>query len=132
MKKLLMLAMVAFALVSCSKTFSPATLKESKWVLTSWPGNVLPADAKATLNFSTDNKISGKSFCNNYGGSSVINGNAMQFSKLFSTKMACQNLGNVEYKYSTELVKVDAGKVNGNKLYLYNGETLLMVFTKEK
>lgn len=121
--------LVVFALQACTKDLKLIKQQDTKWELSEWPGKTLPTAAKATLNITGGNKIGGKSFCNTYGGSAVINGNAIQFSKIFGTKMYCESVGDAENKYYADLEKVTAGKVSGNKLYLYQNETLLLVFS---
>ncbi len=130
MRKLILLMFVVFALKACTKDLKTATQKDTKWVLSGWPGKTLPTKAKATLNISADSKVGGKAFCNTYGGNVVINGNAIQFSKLFGTKMYCEGISDFETKYLADLEKVTAGKVSGRKLHLYANETLLLVFDK--
>ncbi|RYF16918.1 MAG: META domain-containing protein [Flavobacteriales bacterium] len=130
MKKIMIALLVVLALQACTKDLKLITEKDTKWELSEWPGKTLPTAAKATLNISGGNKIGGKSFCNSYGGNAVINGNAIQFSKIFRTKMYCEAVGDAENKYYADLEKVTAGKVSGNKLYLYKDETLLLVFSK--
>lgn len=130
MKKLMIALLVVFTLQACTKDLKLITQKDTKWELAEWPGKTLPTAAKATLNITGGNKIGGKSFCNSYGGNAVINGNAIQFSKIFGTKMYCEAVGDAENKYYADLEKVTAGKVSGNKLYLYQNETLLLVFSK--
>lgn len=119
-----------FALQACTKDLSTIKQGNTKWELTRWPGKKMPTTAKATLNVNQGNKIGGKSFCNTYGGSMVVNGNAIQFSKIFGTKMYCEAVGDAENKYYADLEKVTAGKVSSNRLYLFQNETLLMVFVK--
>lgn len=130
MKKLMMVFLVVFTLQACTKDLSLIKQKDTKWELAQWPGKTLPTTAKATLNITGGNKIGGKSFCNTYGGSAVINGNAIQFSKIFGTQMYCEPVGDAEKKYYADLEKVTAGKVSGGKLYLYQNEALLLVFSK--
>lgn len=130
MKKIIIALFVVFALQACTKDLKLITEKDTKWELSEWSGKTLPTTAKATLNISGGNKIGGKSFCNSYGGSAVINGNAIQFSKIFGTKMYCEAVGDAENKYYADLEKVTAGKVSGGKLYLYKDETLLLVFSR--
>ncbi|WP_199118577.1 META domain-containing protein [Pedobacter sp. ASV28] len=130
MKRLTIALLVVFALQACTKDLKLITQKDTKWELTEWPGKTLPTAAKATLNITGGNKIGGKSFCNTYGGSAVINGNAIQFSRIFGTKMYCEAVGDAENKYYADLEKVTGGKISGNKLYLYKDETLLLVFAK--
>ena len=130
MKKIIIALFVVFALQACTKDLKLITEKDTKWELSEWPGKTLPTTAEATLNISGGNKIGGKSFCNTYGGGAVINGNAIQFSKIFGTKMYCEAVGDAENKYYADLEKVTAGKVSGGKLYLYKDETLLLVFSR--
>lgn len=130
MKKLMMVFLVVFTLQACTKDLSLIKQQDTKWQLAQWPGKTLPTTAKATLNITGGNKIGGKSFCNTYGGSAVINGNAIQFSKIFGTQMYCEPVGDAEKKYYADLEKVTAGKISGSKLYLYQNETLLLVFSK--
>lgn len=130
MKKLMMIFLVVFTLQACTKDLSLIKQQDTKWELAQWPGKTLPTTAKATLNITGGNKIGGKSFCNTYGGSAVINGNAIQFSKIFGTQMYCEPVGDAERKYYADLEKVTAGKVSGSKLYLYQNETLLLVFSR--
>ncbi len=121
---------VVFTLQACTKDLSLIKQEDTKWELAKWPGKTLPTTAKATLNITGGNKIGGKSFCNTYGGNAVINGNAIQFSKIFGTQMYCEPVGDAEKKYYADLEKVTAGKVSGSKLFLYQNETLLLVFSK--
>lgn len=131
MKRLILGFIIAFSLQACTSNLQMATQKaETKWVLTEWPGKTLPAQAKATLNITSGNKIAGKSFCNGYGGNAVINGNAVKFSQVFSTKMYCQEVADAEIKYLADLQNVDAGTISGGKLKLITGGNLVMVFSK--
>lgn len=130
MKRIIIALFVVFVLQACTKDLTLIKQNDAKWELTRWPGKTLPTTAKATLNVTGGNRIGGKSFCNTYGGSAVINGNAIQFSKIFGTKMYCEAVSDAENKYYADLEKVTAGKVSGNRLYLYQNETLLMVFLK--
>ncbi|MFN0290539.1 META domain-containing protein [Pedobacter helvus] len=130
MKRIIFALLVTLTLQACTKDLSLIKQNDTKWVLTRWPGKILPTTAEATLNITEGSKIGGKSFCNTYGGNAVINGNAIQFSKIFGTKMYCEAVGDAENKYYADLEKVTAGKVSGNRLYLYQNETLLMAFLK--
>ncbi|SOD19601.1 META domain-containing protein [Pedobacter xixiisoli] len=130
MKRIILALFVFIALQACTRDLSVIKQKDTKWELTRWPNKTMPTSAKATLNVSGGNKIGGKSFCNTYGGNAVINGNAIEFSKIFGTKMYCEAVGKAENQYYADLEKVTAGRVSGNRLYLYQNETLLMVFKK--
>ncbi|MBC7418900.1 MAG: META domain-containing protein [Pedobacter sp.] len=64
-------------------------LKNTKWELTSLPGNMLPTAVKATLNFGDSLKVNGKSFCNSYGGQAELMNGKFELKNVFSTKMYC-------------------------------------------
>lgn len=132
MKKIFKLLTVGALIVlsACTKDLRLIKQKDTKWELTEWSGKTLPTKAKATLNINNGSKIGGKSFCNTYGGNAVINGNAIQFSKIFGTQMYCEPVAKLEHAYYADLERVTAGKVSGKKLYLYQNETLLMVFSR--
>lgn len=124
----------AFALIiglsSCSKDLDTAVKTNSKWQLTEWPGKTIPVNAQATLNINDGNKIGGRSFCNTYGGTAKFNGNALQFSQIFGTKMYCIELADAETKFLDDLQAVNSGNAEGGKLTLMKDGTVIMVFKK--
>jgi heat shock protein HslJ len=130
MKHIFFAFVLVIGLNSCSKDLNMAVKTNTKWVLTDWPGKFLPATAKATLNITDANKIGGKSFCNTYGGNATFNGNALQFSQIFGTKMFCEEVGDAENKYIADLESVNSGHISGNKLSLLKNGQIVMVFTK--
>lgn len=130
MKNILFALTLIVGLSSCAKDLDMAIKTNSKWVLTEWPGKSLPTSAQATLNISDGNKIGGKSFCNTYGGTASFNGNALQFSQIFGTKMYCNEVADAETKFTADLEAVNSGKVDGNKLSLMKDGVVVMVFNK--
>lgn len=131
MKKVLLGLMLVLFLQACAEKIGMESIMNTKWVLTEWPGETMPnTTKKATLDFGTDNRVSGRSFCNGFGGSASINGNAIKFSELMGTMMYCEDVGQAESKYTEGLRTTNAFKIVGNKLQLFNGDKLLMVFSK--
>ncbi|WP_293311847.1 META domain-containing protein [Pedobacter sp. UBA5917] len=130
MKKLILCAVLLFLLGSCKEKLDPASFTNTKWELTELPGLTLPASAKATLNFADSLKISGKSFCNGYGGRAEIADNKITVKNVFGTKMFCQETDAAERSYLHALNQVNGAKLTDNKLYLLNGDKTLLVFTK--
>lgn len=130
MKNICFALVLVIGLIACSKDLDMAVKTNSKWVLSEWPGKTIPANAQATLNISDGNKIGGKSFCNTYGGNASFNGNALQFSQIFGTKMYCNEVADAEVKFIADLEAVNAGKVDGGKLTLMKDGLVLMVFSK--
>ena len=130
MRILIVALFAVFTLQACTTDLTSVANKDSKWELTEFPGKTLPTSSKATLNITDGKKINGNSFCNSYGGNAVINGSAIQFTNTFATKMYCAEVGNLENDYLAAINKVNAGKISGNKLHLYNNGQLLLVFSK--
>ena len=130
MKKLILVLFVAFTLQACSEKTTGISVQNSKWLLSEWPGQTLPSVRSATLNFDTANKVSGKSFCNGFGGEAIIKGNSVKFDQLLGTMMFCEDVGNAEKNYLDGLKATTSFKIVDNKLQLYKDATLLMVFTK--
>lgn len=131
MKKVVLGLMLVLFLQACAEKIGMESIMNTKWVLTEWPGETMPnTTKKATLDFGADNRVSGKSFCNGFGGSASINGNAIKFSELMGTMMFCEDVGQAEGKYTEGLRNTNAFKIVENKLQLFNGDKLLMVFSK--
>ena len=130
MKNIFFAVLLIVGLNSCSKDLDMAVKTNSKWVLVNWPGKNIPATSQATLNINDGNKIGGRSFCNTYGGSAVFNGNALQFSQIFGTKMYCMEVADAETKFLDDLQAVNSGNLDGNKLTLMKDGVVVMVFDK--
>ena len=130
MKNILFTVLLVIGLSSCSKDLDTAVKTNSKWVLIEWPGKIIPANTQATLNINDGNKIGGRSFCNTYGGNAVFNGNALQFSQIFGTKMYCTEVADAETKFLDDLQTVNSGNVDGSKLTLMKDGVVVMVFNK--
>jgi heat shock protein HslJ len=135
MKKLVIVLSILFSvslLSSCAKKGDILSINNSKWILSEWPDKVIPNSAKATLLFNEDGRANGKSFCNSYGGEVKIKGNEIKFGNLFSTKMFCQDLAEMEDIYLADLAKVNKGKIENGKLHLYQDNALLLVYSPSK
>ncbi|WP_412467731.1 META domain-containing protein [Pedobacter sp. KLB.chiD] len=130
MKNLIYCGIILLLLSACKEKLDPSSFTNTKWELTSLPGLTLPSTAKATLNFADSLKISGKSFCNSYGGQAAIADNKITVKNVFSTKMFCQETDAAERAYLHALNQVNSAKITDNKLHLLNGDKTLMVFTK--
>jgi heat shock protein HslJ len=130
MKNIFFTIALIIGLSSCSKDLDMAVKTNSKWILTEWPDKTIPANGQATLNINDGNKIGGKSFCNTYGGTATFNGNALQFSQIFGTKMYCTEVADAETKFLDDLQAVNSGNVDGSKLTLMKDGAVLMVFKK--
>lgn len=131
MKKILLVLIIAVALQSCAEKIGKDAVANTSWVLTEWPGQTMPVtEKKATLAFGDGNQVSGKSFCNGFGGTAKIEGNTIKFNELMGTMMFCEDVGQAEGKYNEGLRNTDSFKVVGGKLQLFQNGKLLMVFSK--
>ena len=130
MKNLIYCGILILLFSSCKEKLDPANFTDTKWELTSLPGLTLPSTAKATLNFADSLKISGKSFCNSYGGQREIADHKITVKNVLSTKMLCQETDAAERAYLHALNQVNTAKIADNKLYLLHGDKTLMVFSK--
>jgi len=130
MKNLIILSLVICLFSSCLEKINPDTLKNTSWELSSITGITLPADSKATLKFGDSLNVSGKSFCNNYGGQAEIIEDKVALKNLFSTKMFCQDLDSSERAYLNALNETNNVKITDGKLQLLKDEKILLVFKK--
>jgi heat shock protein HslJ/membrane-bound inhibitor of C-type lysozyme len=68
----------------------PAELLQGpEWIVEELNGVGIPEESRGTLHFSLDGRVTGKSFCNSYGGSYALTGESLTFGQLVSTMMAC-------------------------------------------
>jgi heat shock protein HslJ len=130
MKRILLGLMLVFVFQACSEKMTANKIKNSKWVLTEWPGKTLPTAKQATLNFDAENNISGKSFCNGFGGNAAIEGNTVKLDQIMGTMMYCEDVGQAEKLYLDDLKATTSFNVVEDKLRLFKDSQLLMVFTK--
>ncbi|MBE8722352.1 META domain-containing protein [Sphingobacterium pedocola] len=92
--------------------------------------DVLYPNKKPTITFDTaTNKVSGNSSCNSYSGAVTLDGNAIKFGPLASTKMACP--GNGESTFFQTLDKVNTYSINENTLTFIMGDIAIMRFQKK-
>lgn len=130
MKRIILGLFLAFTLQSCSDKLTINNLTNTKWVLSEWPGKTLPTVAQATLNFDTEGRIGGKSFCNGYGGNTTFENGHLKFSQIFGTKMYCEEVGQAETKYTEDLGLVNTAKIVDGKLQLLKDSQIVMIFNK--
>jgi heat shock protein HslJ len=131
MKRIFLGFILVIVLQACSEKVGMNTVANSKWVLSEWPGQTMPnTTKKATLNFDAENKVSGKSFCNGFGGMATIDGNKIKIGELIGTMMYCEDVGQAEKNYTDGLKSVNSFKILDGKLQLLKDDQIAMVFTK--
>ncbi len=142
--KFLLFAVIAvslFTATSCamfrknSDTVSQSPLTGTVWVLQSINGFQMEAEIQKTpsLSFSdTALRVGGNGGCNGFGGDYTLKGKQIKFGRMLSTMMYCEHGSQTEKAYLAALGKVDAYKIEGDKLYLLSGETTMLEFIMKK
>lgn len=87
-------------------------------------------DNNVTLKFDGPGKISGKGSCNSFFGSYKLDGSALSFSEIGSTKMMCDNM-QIETDYFAALKKIDKYEIKSGKLQLLASTAVLLIFRKK-
>ena len=87
----LAILVTAFLVAGCAVTTRVATmdLPGSTWELVAMDGETLAGDAVPTLAFDEQGGVSGSTGCNTFSGEVSIDGNALTFGPLVTTRMAC-------------------------------------------
>lgn len=132
MKRLFLGLLLISIIQACTPKMQSTSVNNTKWVLSEWPGKTLPAKAQATLSFEGNNRVSGKSFCNGFGGSAVIKGDSVKFDQLIGTMMYCEEVGQAENSFLNDLKSANTLKTSGDKLQLLKDGTVLLVFSPAK
>ena len=133
MKKIFLGLIIAFTIQACSTKITMNNISNTKWVLTEWPNHTMPkTDKKALLNFNNENRISGTSFCNVFGGTAIVKDETIKFDELIGTMMYCEDVAEAESKFNEVLRSTSAYEIKDNKLYLLKDGKTIMIFTKTK
>ncbi len=109
-------------------------LTGTEWVLFEMYGEMfVPASGKnVTLRLDSDKKsINGKAPCNTYGGPYTKSSNKISFGELYATEMACDELDK-ETIYFSQMRKVYAYQISGDKLYLFDSGGMVILRYKAK
>lgn len=75
-------------------------------------------------------KVTGYGGCNNFNTAVALDGNAIKFSPIASTKMLCPT-SNIEDSFLNILKEVTRYEIKENVLYLYKGNLLLLKFKNQ-
>ena len=110
------------------------SLYDTKWTLkkTHDSTGVTEVYTKAFIKFNEAKKSAGgNGSCNNFGSSIELKGHTIHFSDIFSTKMYCEGVQDIEDIFFRQLAKVNRFAISGKTLRLYQGEELLLEFAAE-
>ena len=110
---------------------SSTPLYNTKWSLKKIHGNSNEemVNTKAFIRFDKEKgSAGGNGSCNSFGSSSTINGNEVSFKNVFSTKMYCEQVQQIENKFLGNLEKVTRYEIKDKSLLLYKDKELLLEF----
>jgi heat shock protein HslJ len=106
------------------------TLEGRKWVLETIGGRKLPAvETVPFIIFNAAEKSAGgDTSCNVFGGNYAANGSRLSITNVISTMRACieDERQNVERDFKNGLEKTNRYEIVKGRLYLYQGQTLLL------
>ncbi len=111
-------------------------LEDKKWVLESINNkNVPKTETVAFIVFDKEKgSAGGNTSCNSFGGSYVSEDASLKVSEIISTQRACieDERMNVEREFMNALQNTDRFEIKLGKLYLYQGNNLLLVFNGQR
>lgn len=128
---------IAFILLTASCTSAketreqPTPLYNTKWSLKKiyTYGKEETVNTKGFIRFDKEKgSAGGNGSCNSFGSTATINGNEVSFKNVFSTKMYCERVQQIENKFLGSLEKVTRYEIKDKSLFLYMDKELLLEF----
>ena len=89
---LVALLAAAALIAGCAETMQPGDappLASTAWMAEDIGGSVVIDDVRSTMEFDDSGGVSGDAGCNRYSGSATVEAEAITFSPLAATRMAC-------------------------------------------
>jgi heat shock protein HslJ len=124
--------------ISCKSTKEAMTtttpLFNTKWSLKKIydSSKAEPVNTKAFIRFDQEkSSAGGNGSCNSFGSNATINGSEVSFKNIFSTKMYCEQVQQIENKYLGKLGKANRFEIKDKTLVLYNEKQKLLEFAAE-
>ena len=114
---------------------SPTPLYNTKWSLKKFfnNGNEEIVNTKAFIRFDKQKgSAGGNGSCNSFGSTATINGNELSFKNVFSTKMYCEQVQQIENKFLGSLEMVTRYDIKDKSLFLYRDKDLLLEFIAQE
>ena len=141
-KRLVAAVVVSVAVMACSRrpatdsagetpsvSSTAAQLQTTYWKLTalgSTPVNVADSTREPHIILQPDSKVNGSGGCNRMFGSYEVSGDALTFSGIGSTKMACQDGMDTETSFLPALQRVAKYRIDGQQLELLDASGALV------
>jgi heat shock protein HslJ len=128
--------MITVSCRSAKETMKTTTpLFDTKWSLKKiYTGGVVQSvETKAFIRFDKDKgSAGGNGSCNSFGSTATVNENEVSFNNIFSTKMYCEQVQQIENKYLGNLGKVTRYEIKDKNLLLYADKELMLEFSVEE
>ena len=138
MKRIIASAVILFIATSCKTSKeamnTPIPLYETKWSLKKIYNNHKEEiiTTKAFLRFDKGKgSAGGNGSCNSFGSSATVKGNQVSFKNIFSTKMYCESVQQIENQFFNKLATANKFEIKKKKLILYNDKEKLLEFMAE-
>lgn len=125
-------------LLSCSSSKGTKQaiipLYNTKWSLKKiYTGDAMQmVETKAFIRFDKEKGSAGGSgSCNNFGSTLTVNENEVSFKNIFSTKMYCEAVQQIENDFLKRLKNVNRFEIKDKALFLYRDKEKLLEFLAE-
>lgn len=112
---------------------STTPLYNTKWSLKKIHnnGNEEIVNTKAFIRFDKEKgSAGGNGSCNSFRSSTTIKGNEVSFKNIFSAKMYCEQVQQIENRFLGSLGKITRYQIKDKSLFLYNDKNLRLEFTE--
>ena len=123
--------LIAALMITVSCTSAKETMKtqtplfDTKWSLKKIysEGKEEAVNTKAFIRFDKEKgSAGGNGSCNSFGSNATVIGEGVSFKNIFSTKMYCEPVQQIENKFLAALQKIDRFEIKGSSLFLYAGK----------
>jgi heat shock protein HslJ len=127
--------MITVSCKSAKETMKTTTpLFDTKWLLKKIysEGKEEMVNTKAFIRFDKEKgSAGGNGSCNSFGSTTTINGGEVSFKNIFSTKMFCEAIQQIETSFFSRLGNVNRFEIKDKTLLLYHDKENLLEFISE-
>ncbi len=128
------LFMLLSAFIMKKDNLQHQSLYETKWSLKKiyTKQETEEVNTKAFIKFNQQRQSAGgNGSCNTFGSSLTVNGDKISFKDIFSTKMYCEGVQQIEDKFFQQLNKINRFEIKDKTLLLLRDDEVLLEFQSE-
>jgi len=128
------LFMLLSAFIMKKDNLQHQSLYETKWSLKKiyTKQEIEEVNTKAFIKFNQQRQSAGgNGSCNTFGSSLTVNGDKISFKDIFSTKMYCEGVQQIEDKFFQQLNKINRFEIKDKTLLLLRDDEVLLEFQSE-